>query len=163
LKLQSFRQSKKGVARILETVIAAAIIFMVFTASSFFVFNSKANAVQDRSDIDRLGYNVLSRLTESGTIDATVETSPPQYIQLKAFIQNALPSGMLFNLTITKCTHQGSGGWITLQEPATVSNTDGVSFSSSLAVSSTPMMYTSRNGNIYSLVLVLANSGEGKL
>jgi hypothetical protein len=156
-------RANSGQARILETVVAATIIFIVFTASSFFINSSQIKAVQERTDLDRLGYNVLSRLTESGTIEATIENTPPLNVQLKAFVQNSLPSSMLFNLTITKCIPPNqSTQWVTFQSPpTTVSNTDASSFFSSIEVSSTPMIYTSKNGNIYYLILVLANAGEG--
>jgi hypothetical protein len=65
-----------GYAKILETIVAAAIIFIVFAASSFFVNSSQIKAVQERTDLDRLGYNVLSRLTESGVIEATIDKEP---------------------------------------------------------------------------------------
>jgi hypothetical protein len=157
-------RANSGQARILETVVAATIIFIVFTASSFFINSSQIKAVQERADLDRLGYNVLSRLTESGTIEATIENEPmPLTVQLKAFVQNSLPSSVLFNLTITKCIPPNqSTQWVTFQNPpTTMSNTDASSFSSSIEVSSTPMIYTSKNGNIYCLILVLANAGEG--
>lgn len=145
-----------GFARILETVVAATIIFIVFTASSFFINSSQIKAVQERTDLDRLGYNVLSRLTESGTIEATIENTPPLTVQLKAYLQHSLPSSIFFNLTIMNWP-SNQDGWVNL---LSLSNSDDSSFSSSLEVSSTPMIYTSKNGNIYYLILVLANAGE---
>ena len=141
-------KSNSGIARILEVVVAATIIFIVFSASSILISNSHATATQEKSDLDTIGYNVLSRLTESGTIEATVESHPQQLIQLKAFVQSSLPSSMFFSLTVTK--PDGS-----LQ---TVGNADATSFSSINTVSSTPMIYTSSLG-VYHLVLVLANAG----
>jgi hypothetical protein len=156
------RRENAGITRILETIIAAAIILIAFTAASFFISDSKTAALQDRTDLDRLGYNVLSKLTESGTIEATIEQTPPAKIELKTFVQNSLPSSMLFNLSISKSAPGGTAGsWATIGEPITVSNVDGNSLSNSIAVSSTPMMFTSKNGNIYYLVLVLASPGEG--
>jgi len=146
-----------GFARILETVVAATIIFIVFTASSFFVNSSQIKAVQERTDLDRLGYNVLSRLTESGVIEATIENMPPLNVQLKAYLQYSLPSSIFFNLTIMN-RPSNQDGWVNLQS---LSNSDYSSFSNSLEVSSTPMIYTSKKGNIYYLILVLANAGEG--
>jgi hypothetical protein len=153
------RRANAGVARILEAIIAASIILIAFSAAAFFVSDSKTAVVQDRSDLDRIGYNVLSKLTESGTIEATIEQTTPKTIALKAFIQNSLPSTMLFNLTVSK-SQQGSGG-VTFGTPVIVSNIDDYSLSQSLAVSSTPLMYTSKNGSIYYLVLMLANPGQG--
>lgn len=154
------RRTNAGVARILEAIVAATIIFIAFTAESFFVSYSKTAVAQDRTDLDRLGYNTLSKFTESGTIEATVEQTPPATIELKAFIQNSLPTSMLFNLTVTRCNQQGTGG-IALGTPMSISNLADDSMLESLAVSSTPMMYTSKSGNIYYLVLTLANPGQG--
>jgi hypothetical protein len=154
-----------GIARILEAVIAATIIFIAFAAASFFVSNPRTSAVQDRADLDRLGYNVLSRITESGTVQATVGQTPPALeadIQLKTFVQNALPSSILFKLTINQYKQDATGKWVVADQLASVSNTDAPSFSDSIAVSSTPMIYTApETGSIYYLVLVLANPGGG--
>jgi hypothetical protein len=159
------RRPNAGVARILESVIAASIIFIAFAAAAFFVSDSRTAVVQDRTDLDRLGYNVLSRITESGTIEATVGKTPLQpdtSIQLKVFVQNALPSAMLFNLTVSKYQQSSNGQWVTTQQLATVSNTVSSTFSSLISVSSTPMIYTApEDGQIYYLVLVLANAGDG--
>jgi hypothetical protein len=150
-------RANAGYARILETVVAAALIFIVFTASSFFLNNSQVKAVQERTDLDRLGYNTLSRLTESGTIEVTVEAEPPMYLQLKVYLQHSLPSSIFFNLTIMNWS-ANDGEWTTLQS---ISNADFSAFSQSLEVSSTPLLYTSEIGNSYSLILLLANAGEG--
>jgi hypothetical protein len=146
-----------GYAKILETIVAAAIIFIVFAASSVFVNSSQIKAVQERTDLDRLGYNVLSRLTESGVIEATIDKGPSFNFQLKAYLQHSLPSSIFFNLIIMKWSPDQKV-WESL---SSLNNTDSSSFSSSLEVSSTPMIYTSESGNIYSLVLNLANVGEG--
>lgn len=153
------KKSNAGVTRILEAIIAASIILIAFSAAAFFVSDPKTAVAQDRTDLDRVGYNVLSKLTESGTIETTIEQTTPKTIALKAFIQNSLPSTMLFNLTVSK-SQQGSSG-ITFDTPIIVSNIDDYSLSQSLAVSSTPLMYTSKSGSIYYLVLMLANPGQG--
>jgi len=154
-------RDSSGQARILETVVAATIIFIVFTASSFFINNSQVTAVQERTDLDRLGYNVLSRLTESGTIEATIENEPmPLTVQLKAFLQHSLPSSIFFKLTIMNWA-SNQDGWVVPNNLPSLSNSADSSFSNSIEVSSTPMIYTSKNGNIYYLILVLANAGEG--
>lgn len=155
--LKSSIRANLGYARILETIVAAAIIFIVFSVSSFLVNSSQINAVQERTDLDRLGYNVLSRLTESGVIEATIEKTPSLTIQFKAYLQNSLPSSIFFNLII-KTRSPGQEGWESL--PA-VNNTDPSSFSNSLEVSSTPMIYTSKSGKTYSLILNLAKAGGG--
>lgn len=149
------RRANAGIARILEAIVAATIIFIAFTAASFFVSDSKTAVAQDRTDLDRIGYNTLSKLTESGTIEATIEKTPAATDELRSFIRNSLPQTMIFNLTVTRNSPT--------EKTWTVSNlmdTDE-SLSKSMAVSSTPMMYTSKGSSIYYLVLVLANPGQG--
>jgi len=153
-------RANRGQARILETIIAATIIFIVFTASSFFVNSSNSVNVQERTDLDKLGYNVLSRLTESGTIEATIEQTPPLTIQLKAFLQQSLPSSILFKFSIMTWD-SSSNKWVA--SFPSLSNSEDSSFLNSTEVSSTPMIYTlSKNPHdVYYLVLVIANSGQG--
>lgn len=148
------RYANAGIARILETIVAATIIFIVFTASAFFLADPKASAIQTRTDLDNQGYNTLNQLVESGTIEATVEHSPQQKAELQGFIQNSLPASLLFKLTVTPI--DGS-----TQQVVEISNTEESSFANFVEVSSTPLIYTSKNGNIYSIVLVLANAGQG--
>ncbi len=153
-----------GQSRILEAVIAAMIIFIVFAASSFFINSTKTTIVQERADLDRLGYKVLSKLIESGTIDATIERPAPitaKQIQLKAFLQHSLPSAILFNLTILNWTSNSNQCWRKFAwVNCSLNNADDNSFSNSAEVSSTPTIYTSKGGNIYQLILVLANAGQ---
>jgi len=160
-------RARKGQSRILEAAIAAVIIFIVFSVSMFLIRTSDIRVLQERADLDRLGYNVLHRLVESGTIEETLETpAGPKWMGagpiLKTFIQNSLPSTTYFNLTIFNCTDKGS--WVELKplklEPP-VNNASPEAFANSLEVSSTNMMYTSKKGNIYHLVLVLARAGGG--
>jgi hypothetical protein len=158
-------QSNAGQARILEAVVAATIIFLVFSASSILINGSRVTATQERTDLNTLGYNVLSRLIEAGTIEATIEKAclpltqtSTEVIELKAFVQNSLPSSMFFSLTITNNTKTNDGSQPVNQQ-LTVGNTEAASFSISTDVSSTPLIYTSKSGNIYFIVLVLANVG----
>ncbi|HSV50381.1 MAG TPA: hypothetical protein VLH35_08690 [Candidatus Acidoferrales bacterium] len=136
--MKNLRNSNKGITRILETIIAATIILIAFSAASFFLSDQKTSVVQNRADLDRLGYNVLSKLVESGTIEETVEQTTPAYINLKAFIGNSLPSSMLFNLTVSKCTQGTVGNVVTIGTAMSVSNTEDNALSEMIAVSSTP-------------------------
>jgi hypothetical protein len=156
-------KSRSGQSRILEAVIAAVIIFIVFSVSLYLIRASDVKVRQEKADLDRLGYNVLHTLVESGTIDQTLEDSPQPWIgqaYLKSSIQNALPASMYFNLTIYNCTGSLTGPWF---EPDTshVTNAPDGAFAQAMEVSSTSLTYTSKNGNIYYLVLVLTRAGGG--
>jgi len=154
-------KARRGQSRILEAVIAAVIIFIVFSVSMFLIRASDVKVLQERADLDRLGYNTLHRLVESGTIEATVEKRIDD-VFVKTIIQKSLPSTTYFNLTIFICSDQGS--WIELEPHPSyppISNVSEDAFAKSMEVSSTNMIYTSKTGNIYQLVLVLARAGGG--
>jgi len=158
-------KARKGQSRILEAVIAAVIIFIVFSVSMFLIRASDVKVLQERADLDRLGYNTLHRLVESDTIEATIEVASGRGIDpsfVKTIIQKSLPSATYFNLTIYKCIDNGS--WIELEPHPRyppISNASEDAFAKSMEVSSTNMIYTSKTGNIYLLVLVLARAGGG--
>lgn len=158
-------KTRKGQSRILEAVIAAVIIFIAFSVSMFLIRASDVKVLQERADLDRLGYNVLHRLVESGTIEETLEE--PLDIGfggalLQTTVQRSLPATTYFNLTIFNCTESSQGLWVELRPlPLSINNTSADSFTKSLEVSSTSMTYTSKIGNIYYLVLVLARAGGG--
>jgi hypothetical protein len=157
-------KTSRGQSRILEVVIAAVIIFIVFSVSMFFIQPSDVRVLQERADLDRLGYNVLHRLVESGTIQYFLEVPLNQTareLNLRTAVQKSLQSAIYFNLTIYNCTESSSGGLGITLNPLNLqlSNTSADSFNKSLEVSSTTMTYTSKKGNIYYLVLVLARGG----
>jgi len=152
-------ESKRAQSRILEAVIAAAIIFIVFAASLFLISVSNVRVLQERADLDRLGYNTLHRLVESGTIESTIERRL-QADLVRTITQKFLPPEIYFSLKIFICLDQGS--WIKLEPHPSyplISNTPEETFANSMETSSTSMIYTSKTGNIYQLVLVLAKAG----
>jgi hypothetical protein len=159
--LRKLLRSRKGQSRILEAVVAAAIIFTVFAVSLYLVSVSNVKVLQERADLDRLGYNTLHRLVESGTIESTIERRL-QADFVRTIIQKSLPSETYFNLTIFICSDQGS--WVKLEPHPSyppITNAPEEAFANLLEVSSTSMIYTSKKGNIYQLVLVLARAGGG--
>jgi len=166
MPIKKLIKSSSGQSRILEAVIAAVIIFIVFSVSLYLIRASDVRVQQERADLDRLGYNVLHTLVESGAIDETLE-SPAGLAQpyigelyLKQSVQNALPPSIYFNLTIYKCTGSLTGAWFE-SDPHSVTNAPDGAFANALEVSSTPLTYTSKSGNIYYLVLVLTRAGGG--
>ena len=159
-------KSRRGQARILEVVVAAVIIFIVFSGATFMIQSSNVNAVQEKGDMDRLGYNILSQIVENKVLENTIESSNPNVnpnVELTAFLQRSLPSSTYFKLTISEYipSTASPGQWGQFDSPTvTATNTlDQSVFTNSLEVSSTQMLYTSDNGNIYSLVLRLARAG----
>lgn len=158
-----FKEDNRGISRILETVIAAVILFVVFSGATFMVQTSDVKTLQERSDLDRLGYNVLTNVMESGVVENIEAKALPENIDnatyLRTAIQTYLPITVYFNLTIYESTDQISHNQL-LPAIKNVANAD--SFERSGEISSTAMMYTSKSGNSYYAVLYLARAGGSK-
>jgi hypothetical protein len=166
MPFNTFSKARRGQSRILEAVIAAVVIFVVFSVS-IYLLQPSVQVLNEKSDLDRLGYNVLHTLVESETIEKTLELdslSAAPY--LKTVIQRSLPSAIYFNLTIFNCTETVISPAIELKLLSLdINNTSADSFTKSIEVSSTNIIYTSKQGNIYYLVLMLARpggAGEGQ-
>jgi hypothetical protein len=155
--------SKGGQSRILEAVIAASIIFVVFSVSSFLVRASDIRVLQERADLDRIGYNTLHKLVESGAFEEILmmaESQPETAgLQLKSTLHRSLPQDIFFNLTIYRCDVEGAN--ININPLNIVVNNMPNESSRPLEVSSTSLTYTSRNGEIYLLTLILTRAGGG--
>ncbi|MEM2587766.1 MAG: hypothetical protein QXV23_05645 [Candidatus Bathyarchaeia archaeon] len=150
--------SSFGQMRIIEAVIAATLMFIVFTAAFFMLFSSEKFFRQEAIDLNRLAYNVLHRLAESGVIETAIDKS--QSAMLASALQSLLPQNVYFNLTIYE--RDGSGqGWIpvNLDGKPYVSNASGGVFERLSEVASASITYTSKNGKIYYLSLVLTRAG----
>ena len=124
--------------------------------------SSDVKTIQERGDLDRLGYSVMSSIIESGTIERSLEFENPnnQSIVLKTFIQRMLPSSTFFYLEIFEYTSI-EDEWVGKSPTLFANNTDFEMFNDFLEVSSTPSVYTSKEGNIYSITLMLARAGGG--
>ena len=155
-------QAQRGQMRILEAVVAAIIIFLVFSISTFLIRSSDVRVLQERGDLDRLGYNVISGMIDSGTIEDTLEnkgiTLADASVQMQTYIQRSLPVSTYFNLTLFTM-NPTANGWINQTLLFSASNAQASTFSSSAELSSTPTIYTSKGGTIYNIVLVLARAG----
>ena len=151
-------KSRRGQARILEAVVAAMIIFIVFSGATFLIRSSDVKVAQEKGDLDRLGYNVLSQIVENKVLENTLERNINPSVNLTAFLQRSLPSSTFFNLAISK--YNSTESWGRFDPPKVNANNtlDQNVFTNSLEVSSTQVLYTSENGNIYSLVLVLTRA-----
>jgi len=156
------KRARRGQLRVIEAVLAASIIFVVFSATTFLIYPSRIWAPSETADLDVLGYNLLHQMVESGVIEETVEGNETlSGSRLKTVIRDFLPSMTYFELTVFKCVEGGDGVGVTLQrrgEP--VSNAPPEAFGRSAEVSSTSTFYTSKSGNIYYLVFVMARGGE---
>ncbi|MCX8170945.1 MAG: hypothetical protein N3E47_03085 [Candidatus Bathyarchaeota archaeon] len=143
-----------GQVRIIEAVTASILIFIAFTAAFFMLFSSEKFFRQETVDLDRLAYNVLHRLAESGVIDESIEEGRYNEVELRSALQNLLPQNLYFNLTIRE--RDASGLW---RPYPPISNAPSGVFESPSEVASASIIYTSKEGKIYYLSLVLARAG----
>src|SRR3990172_9693106 len=95
-------RKQKGLARIIEILVAVAMLFTAFTTTIFLVSTSHNNALQVHSDLDRVGNNILIRLAESGVIDSTVSGSTVEESILQNTITSSLPPLTYYALEINK-------------------------------------------------------------
>lgn len=145
----------KGQVRMFEAVIAAIIIFSVFSASIFLMYPSRTWVLHEKEDLDRLGYNVLHSLIETDAMESVLtESSGNAAYRLKMLIEEAISPSIYYNLTIFRCENN-------LEEPiVSVSNISPNKFGKLPEKSSTKAIYTSRSGEnggeTYYIILVLA-------
>jgi hypothetical protein len=149
----------KGQVRMFEAVIAAIIIFSVFSASIFLMYPSRTWVLHEKEDLDRLGYNILHSLIETDAIESVLtESGGNAAYKLKMLIEEIISPSIYYNLTIFKCEY--NGGVVTLRSNFNVSNISPDEFGRLPEKSSTMAIYTSRSGEnggeTYYIILVLA-------
>jgi hypothetical protein len=143
----------RGQIRIFEAVVATAVIFVAFSASILLIYPSRLWLIYEREYLDRLGYNILHNLAETGAIESVLGEDT---YHLEIIMNRIMPLLTYYNLTIFVFnTAKGE-----IQRFASVSNATPEVFRRMPEVSSTMMVYTSRSGKTYYLVLVLAKGGE---
>jgi hypothetical protein len=144
----------KGQMRILEAVIATMILLVAFTSFYFMLYSSEKFFEQEAVDLNKLGYNALRHLVESGVVEQVVgDAAVGKAVVVKA-LQGLLPPNVYFDLTITNITPPSSG-----VEVLSASNAVPRVFDESGEVASATMVYTSSRGEVYKLVLRLAIMG----
>jgi hypothetical protein len=148
------RKNRKGISRILEAVIASVILLMTYSAAAVMIRSADVQVIQESGDLDRLGYNVLSTIIESGAIHNPTT--------LKLALQANLPPTIYFNFTILNCINDPNGA-IYIQPDnnyGKITNTnDDTAFVETRQVSSTSTIFTAPNGQIKQLILQLTRAG----
>lgn len=148
------RNSRVGQVRIIEAVVASVMLFIIFTTAFFMLFSSEKFFEQETVDLNRLAYNVLNRLVESGVIEEAVSDGRVDGVKIASTLQSMLPQNIYFNLTISERTTSGS--WRTT---TSISNAPRDLFEKSLEVASAGIIYTTKDGRMYYLSLSLTRAG----
>lgn len=147
-----------GQARIIEAVIASILVFIAFTAAFFMLFSSEKFFKQEAVDLNRLAYNVLNRLVESGVIEDSIENGQVDETKIINALQSLLPQNMYFNLTVSRWVSEsgGIGGWVAIS--SFISNAPEDLFKTSTEVASASIVYTSKDGGVYRFRLSLTRA-----
>lgn len=152
------QRNRQAVSRILEAIIAAVVLLLTFSAAAVMLQTSGTRELQEGGDLNRLGYNVLSIIVESGAVDKTQAN-----LEINTILRTNLPPTIYYNFTVLNCIQ--TNGIVTIQADLSpkyknIANAnDPATFTNSSQVSSTSTMYTSPDGQIRELVLKLARAG----
>jgi hypothetical protein len=144
------RPPRSGQVRILEAVIATIILLIAFTAFYFMLYSSEKFFKQEAVDLNRLSYNTLMHLVESGVVERAVSGDGGALVKA---LQSLLPPNVFFNLTIVDATDPSRGAVVS------AFNAVPTVFEGPGEVASATITYTSREGKVYMLVLKLALVG----
>lgn len=146
--------SRLGQIRIIEAVVVALLIFIISTTVFFMLFSSEKFFKQEVVDLNRLAYNVLNRLIESGVIEESIGDGRVDEAKIANVLRNLLPQGIYFNLTIGQ--QRRLGYW---EKISSISNAPQSLFEVATEVASASVIYTSKDGRIYYLALSLSRIG----
>lgn len=161
--MRNLLRCRSGQGRLIETAIAALILFVGLGFVSYLVSPMNLLVIEPRGELEKQGYNVLYRLSRAGVYETTIMSGDP-YGQknLKATIERLLSSNVHYNLTVYNAT-QVDPISARLQKLATITNLDEGSPANSedLFVSCVRTSYTTRSGWILVLSLALGTKGQG--
>jgi hypothetical protein len=163
--LRASRPSRGGQLRVIEATIAAIVIFFSFLTASYFMRNPRIWTTSRTEDLTRMGFNILHSLSVTDVLNNTVASHKIGWEdQLNFVLEAFLPSTTFYNMTIYKVL-SNSGTWTTVYQPFNamkITNTESSeAFTRSPEVVSVSYLYTSKNGEVYLLVLELSEiSGE---
>jgi len=109
LKLNS-----RGVIRVFEAVFAASIILISFLIFINLVPPSNPMAYRMQVELEKMGYDVLYNLAQSEAIDEILfyengTLRADWDARFKIVLQNCLPRGIFFNLTVYNVTYTPDG------------------------------------------------------
>ena len=104
-------RNKKGQIRIFEAVFATAIILLSFYILSTLSAPTNPAIIRGEEDLEKIGYNVLNTMAEERIFDKIIfnddfTIKDGWEDSLKVILQELLPEGILFNVTVYNATYQ---------------------------------------------------------
>jgi len=104
-------RNKKGQVRVFEAVFATAIILLSFYILSTLSAPTNPAIIRGEEDLEKIGYNVLNTMAEERIFDKimfnedfTIKDGWED--SFKVILQELLPEGILFNVTVYNATYQ---------------------------------------------------------
>ncbi|RLG59943.1 hypothetical protein DRN86_03435 [Candidatus Geothermarchaeota archaeon] len=104
--------NRKGISKIFEALCSTVILLIVISVFSQLTAPSNPYSFQAEAELRKLGYNVLQQMAIKGGIDnvffneTTGELNEDWGLKVKIALQNILPKGLFFNLTVYNATIQ---------------------------------------------------------
>jgi hypothetical protein len=157
--LRSKSRSRGGQLRVLEATIASIVVFFSFLTVSYFTRNPRVWTTSRAEDLTRMGYNVLHSLSVTGVLDNIVASGKIGWEQDLKFVLDALlPSTSYYNMSVYKVLSSETQevGLSKLNSIKITNAESGSAFIYSPEVISVSYLFTSMKGDVYLLVLQLA-------
>ncbi len=101
--------SKKGISRIIESVVSALLILAAFTISYYLTLPPNTPHQRASEDLKKFGYNLLSSLAANQGFDRLIFDSSGSVKegweqQFKVVINSLIPHNIIFNISIYNAT-----------------------------------------------------------
>ncbi|MEM1557811.1 MAG: hypothetical protein QXI11_03475 [Thermoproteota archaeon] len=103
-------KARKGIMRVIEALFASIIILMAIVASNQLIVFPNPFTSRTRSDLEKLGYNLMFRLAQDKVFESLILKAETRELRdrnewgndTKILLSGLLPVGVYFNLTVYK-------------------------------------------------------------
>jgi hypothetical protein len=142
---------RRGMARLLEAVVAAIIVATALSVSYFYLLPTNPYVIRGGTDLEKYGFDTLNTLARQGgfdrvIFDASGEIVPNWDQQMRVVLGSIFPTGILFNMTVYNST-VNVDRFVTLTPLPTnvsISNADASALLNAGQVSQVTFIYTTK-------------------
>jgi len=105
-------KARKGIMRVIEALFASIIILVAIVASNQLIVFPNPFTSRTRSDLEKLGYNLMFKLAQDKTFERLI-LDDDNGVRIgwendaKIFLSGLLPIGVYFNLTVYEVLNNG--------------------------------------------------------
>jgi hypothetical protein len=168
------RSYRRGIARLLEVIMASAILVTSLSVSYFYLVSANPISLRGQSDLNKMGYDLMETLSSQGGFDTSIVNSAGQPVnkywesRLQVIMTNLMPVGIMYNLTVYEVVNSAGAPLIAptgtsvaqLSEinNVTITNAQASSFLTAGTTAQITYLYTTAifpNGNYFILVFTL--------